>query len=119
MYKKTIKNRLAISIFKHKLISKALYPILKIGRRILLIILGKKLIWFKKMINKSIFFLSFVLIIFYILNGLPYEETPSNYSLFLSIFRILYFTIFIIFSYKLKNLAQIQYGNNYNEIVMK
>ena len=46
--KKTIKNKLAVSIFKHKLISKALYPILKIGRRILLIILGKKLIWFKK-----------------------------------------------------------------------
>ena len=43
------------------------------------------------MINKLIFFLSFVLIIFYILSGLPYKETPSNYSLFLSIFRILYF----------------------------
>ena len=42
--KNSIKNSLAISIFKNKLISKALYPILKIGRRILLIILGKKLI---------------------------------------------------------------------------
>lgn len=68
------------------------------------------------MINKSIFFLSFVLIIFYILNGLPYKETSSDYSLFLSVFRILYFIIFIIFSYKLKDLAQIQYGNNYNEL---
>ncbi len=42
--KNSIKNSLAISIFKNKLISKALYPILKIGRRILLFILGKKLI---------------------------------------------------------------------------
>ena len=42
--KNSIKNKLAISIFKNKLISKMLYPILKIGRRIILIILGKKLI---------------------------------------------------------------------------
>ncbi len=68
------------------------------------------------MINKSIFFLSFILITFYIFSGLPYEETSQDYSLYLSIFRILYFTIFIIFSYKLKELAKIQYGNSYNEL---
>ena len=68
------------------------------------------------MINKSIFFLSFLLLIFYILSGLPYKETSSDYSLYLSIFRILYFTLFIIFSYKLKDLAKIQYGDNYNEL---
>lgn len=37
-------NTLTINIFKYNLLSKVLYPFLKIGRRILLFILGKKLI---------------------------------------------------------------------------
>ena len=42
--KSSIINSLIINIFKNKSISKITYPFLKIGRRILLFILGKKLI---------------------------------------------------------------------------
>ena len=37
-------NFIIINIFRFRLVSKLLYPLLKIGRRILLFILGKKLI---------------------------------------------------------------------------
>ena len=37
-------NNVMISIFKYKVISQLLYPLLKLGRRLLLLILGKKLI---------------------------------------------------------------------------
>ena len=37
-------NNVMISIFKYKVISQSLYPLLKLGRRLLLLILGKKLI---------------------------------------------------------------------------
>ena len=42
--KDTFKNTVVISIFKYKIISKLLYPLLKLGRRILLFIIGRKLI---------------------------------------------------------------------------
>ena len=37
-------NNIMIGIFKHRVISQLLYPLLKLGRRLLLLILGKKLI---------------------------------------------------------------------------
>ena len=37
-------NFIIINIFRFRLVSKLLYPLLKIGRRVLLFILGKKLI---------------------------------------------------------------------------
>ena len=42
--KDTFINNVMISIFKYKVISQLLYPLLKLGRRLLLFILGKKLI---------------------------------------------------------------------------
>ena len=42
--KDSIINNVIISIFKYKVISQLLYPLLKLGRRLLLFILGKKLI---------------------------------------------------------------------------
>ena len=42
--KDSLKNRIVISIFKYRIVSKILYPLLKIGRRVLLFILGRKLI---------------------------------------------------------------------------
>tara|TARA_B100000029_G_C17600922_1_gene965732 strand:- start:4830 stop:5234 length:405 start_codon:yes stop_codon:yes gene_type:complete len=40
----SLKNRIVISIFKYRIVSKILYPLLKLGRRVLLFILRRKLI---------------------------------------------------------------------------
>ena len=42
--KNSFMNNITIGVFKYRIVSKLLYPVLKLGRRILLFILGKKLI---------------------------------------------------------------------------
>jgi len=42
--KNSLINNIIINIFKYRILSQLFYPILKLGRRILLFILGKKLI---------------------------------------------------------------------------
>ena len=66
--------------------------------------------------KKIIFFLSLIFLIFFIYNGLPYKNLSSNYQFFLSIIRILYFSIFIIYLLKLKELRYIQFNENYKEL---
>lgn len=66
--------------------------------------------------KKIIFFLSLIFLIFFIYNGLPYKNLSSNYQFFLSIIRILYFSFFIIYLLKLKELSYIQFNENYKEL---
>ena len=68
------------------------------------------------MLKKTIFFSSFFLLIFLIYNGLPYKNLSSSYQLSLSVIRILYFTIFIYYLFKLKELSHIQFNENYKEL---
>ena len=68
------------------------------------------------MLKKTISFSSFFLLIIFIYSGLPYENLSSSYQFFLSITRILYFSIFIIYSFKLKELSYIQFNKNYKEL---
>ena len=42
--KDSLINNVIINIFKYRIVSKLFYPLLKLGRRVLLFILGKKLI---------------------------------------------------------------------------
>jgi hypothetical protein len=66
--------------------------------------------------KKTIFFLSLIFLIFFIYNELPYKNLPPNYQFFLSIIRILYFSVFIIYLFKLKELSYIQFNENYKEL---
>ena len=66
--------------------------------------------------KKIIFFLSIIFLIFLIYNGLPYKNLSSNYQYFLSIIRILYYFIFIVYLFKLKELSRIQFNENYKEL---
>ena len=68
------------------------------------------------MLKKSIFFSSFLLLITLIYSGLPYKNLSSSYQFFLSITRILYFSVFIIYLFKLKELSYIQFNKNYKEL---
>ena len=68
------------------------------------------------MLKKLIFFPSFFLLIFFIYSGLPYKDLSSSYQLILSITRILYFSVFIIYSFKLKELSYIQFNKNFKEL---
>ncbi len=65
--------------------------------------------------REIIFILSTIFVVFLYILEIPYNYLPKNYFVFLSIFRILYFTIFIIFLIKLKELNIIQYGSDYKE----
>ncbi len=66
--------------------------------------------------KKLIFFLSLIFLIFFIYNGLPYKNLSSNYQFFLSLIRIFYFSVFIIYLLKLKELSYIQFNQNYKEL---
>ena len=66
--------------------------------------------------KKIIFFLSLIFLIFFIYNGLPYKNLSSNYQFFLSLIRILYFSVFIIYLLKLKELSYIQFNENFKEL---
>ena len=68
------------------------------------------------MLKKAIFFLSFFILIFFIYNGLPYKNLSSSYQFFLSIIRILYFSIFVYYLFKLKELSHIQFNENHKEL---
>ena len=68
------------------------------------------------MLKKTIFFSSFFLLIFFIYNELPYKNLSPSYQYFLSIIRILYFSIFIYYLFKLKELSHIQFNENFKEL---
>lgn len=68
------------------------------------------------MLKKTIFFSSFFLLIFFIYNELPYKNLSPSYQYFLSIIRILYFSIFIYYLLKLKELSHIQFNENFKEL---
>ena len=67
------------------------------------------------MLKKIIFFPSFILLIFFIYKGLPYQNLSPDYHYFLSILRILYYSVFVIYFLKMKELSHIQFNKNYKE----
>lgn len=68
--------------------------------------------------KKIIFSLSFFFLIYLIYNDLPYKNTLSEYQFFLSIIRIVYYSIFIIYLVKLKELSRIQFNENFKELTI-
>lgn len=67
------------------------------------------------MSKKILVFSSLILLIFFLIFSIPYNKIPAGFYTFLSLFRILYFSIFIFYLWKLKEFNIIQYGNGYKE----
>lgn len=67
------------------------------------------------MLKKIITLPSLFLLIFFIIFSIPYNQVPFGFETCLSLFRILYFSIFIFYLWKLKEFSIIQYGDNFKE----
>ena len=56
--------------------------------------------------------------IFFYFNNIPFSKLPKNYGDIISIFRIIYYSLFIFYAFKLTKLSRLMYEKNEKEFFL-